>query len=403
MVGITALNFVFFTVYLFFFPTLPFFIEKLGGAKSEVGVLIGVSSLTSLFVRPFVGYLVDSVGRKPLVVAGLVLFSVNALVYNLTPTPMSILPVRVLTGASLATFVTAASTYVADAVPADRRSQALGYYGVANSLAFAVGPALGGIIIHTSALDGLDSFLTGGAGWLSGAKTGELHFTTLFLVAAIVSAVCALFALRLPPDMPSAGAAHPRLRPNELFARAAGFAAAVNFTSSFVFAAMVSFMPLFARDLGMENPGVLFMVYAAALIALRIAVGRVTDSVPRAAFIVPGVLCLAAAMVVLLAATTVPMLFLAAALYGVGAGAFQPALMAYVIDRVQPAERGRALSTFTIGNDLGLSLGSFFLGFVIDASGFRSAFAIAAVIAVIGAAMFFGSYLRERRGTAAMS
>jgi len=60
VVGITLLTFVFMTAYLFFFPTLPFFIEEPGGDKGQIGLLIGVSSLAALLFHPFVGYGLDA-------------------------------------------------------------------------------------------------------------------------------------------------------------------------------------------------------------------------------------------------------------------------------------------------------------------------------------------------------
>ncbi len=70
VIGITLLTFGFMTAYLFFFPTLPFFIEELGGDKGEIGLLIGVSSLAALVFRPFVGYGLDAYGRRPLLIGG---------------------------------------------------------------------------------------------------------------------------------------------------------------------------------------------------------------------------------------------------------------------------------------------------------------------------------------------
>jgi len=46
------------------------------------------------------------------------------------------------------------------------------------------------------------------------------------------------------------------------------------------------------------------------------------------------------------------------------------------------------LSTFTLGNDLGLSVGALLLGVIVDAAGFRTAFATSATIAALGAVLF---------------
>jgi predicted MFS family arabinose efflux permease len=66
-------------------------------------------------------------------------------------------------------------------------------------------------------------------------------------------------------------------------------------------------------------------------------------------------------------------------------------MMALLIDRSDPAQRGRTLSTFTLGNDLGLSIGAVMLGVVVDWYGYRPAFSVAAVMAGLAAALFLAS------------
>jgi MFS family permease len=271
----------------------------------------------------------------------------------------------------------------------------MAYYGMANSLAFAAGPALGGFIIHADFLSTFDGWFTSRAHWLSGAHTGDLHFTTLFLVAALTTLAGAGMALRLGETRPG-GAPVRRIDARHLFATSAAFPALINFTTAFVFAAIVSFLPLFARDHGVSNPGNLFLVYALFVILMRFTLGRWMDRAPRIIFIVPGILLLSACMVTLVLANNALMLYGAMVLYGAGAGTFQPAMMAHLVDRTGPSERGRALSTFTLGNDLGLSLGSFVFGFIAESAGYRTGFGVAAVMAAVGALLFASSWLRER-------
>ncbi len=400
VIRVTFLNFLFFSAYLLFFPTLPFFIEGLGGAKSEIGLLIGISSLASLLVRPFVGYAVDTIGRRPVMLAGLALFVLNALLYNLVQSVAMILPLRLVTGASMAIFVTAASTTIADIAAPSRRGEVMSYYGLANSLAFAVGPALGGFIIHTGWLDSFDRALITRAGWLSGAEVPELHFTSLFLFAAAAGVIGFSVAAAGGETRPAGGPAR-RLSFSQLFSRAGAFPACINFASSFVFASMVTFTPLFARDHGLENAGALFIVYAGMVIVMRLSLGRYMDRFPRSWFIVPGIGALAFSMLTMATASHIPQMFVAAGLYGAGAGTFQPAMMAHLVDQTQPAERGRALSTFTLGNDLGLSIGALLLGVLVDWAGYRPAFFVAGAMAASAALLFFASTRRQRGWKAA--
>jgi MFS family permease len=395
VLSVMIINLVFFSGYLFFFPTLPFFIEKLGGRESEIGLLIGISSLTSLACRPFVGYFVDRSGRRPVLITGMLIFVVNCALYNVVTTPAAILPLRLLTGASLATVITAASTYIADVAPPSQRGQVLSYFALSNAVGFAIGPALGGYIIHADVFNGFDSFFTDRLDWLSGARTGDLNFTTMFIVATLIGLVGTLLAWRIPESKPDTAPPPRRPGPRDLFAREAALPAAVNFATAFSFAGMVTFLPLFARDVGLNNPGSLFIAYAVAVIVMRFTVGPFMDRVSRATVIIPGIGALVATMLVIVATENVFMLFVAASLWGVGTGVFQPAMMAFAVDRTPPAVRGRAMGTFTMGMDLGISLGSLILGIVVEAWGFRPAYTLGAIVVALGLVLFAWSWFRS--------
>jgi MFS family permease len=151
---------------------------------------------------------------------------------------------------------------------------------------------------------------------------------------------------------------------------------------------MVTFMPLFVREEGLGNPGTLFIVYGGGVIIVRIAIGNLIDRVPRAVIVVPGFALLAASMAVFGVATALPLFFVAALLYGLGAGAYQSALMAFMVDRAPAAERGRAMGTFTLGADLGLSAGSVALGFIVEATTFRVGFGVTSIVACTALALF---------------
>jgi len=56
---------------LFLLVTLPIYIVQLGGTESEVGLIIGVFTISAVLLRPFIGVGVDVIGRKSILVAGL--------------------------------------------------------------------------------------------------------------------------------------------------------------------------------------------------------------------------------------------------------------------------------------------------------------------------------------------
>jgi predicted MFS family arabinose efflux permease len=74
--------------------------------------------------------------------------------------------------------------------------------------------------------------------------------------------------------------------------------------------------------------------------------------------------------------------------FGLGFGAFMPALNAYVVDETAPKDRGSALALFTACMDIGITVGSVGLGLVGGYLGYASMFVIGGVIVVMGVLLF---------------
>jgi len=85
----------------------------------------------------------------------------------------------------------------------------------------------------------------------------------------------------------------------------------------------------------------------------------------------------------------------AAALFGTAQGFIFPTLNAYAVDQVEPAQLGRAQTTYNGAFNLGVTLGSLALGPVVHAVGYRPTFAGAAVVAVLALALFAVDSVRK--------
>ncbi len=80
-----------------------------------------------------------------------------------------------------------------------------------------------------------------------------------------------------------------------------------------------------------------------------------------------------------------PGLIAGAAILAVGVSFLTPAFYRVIMSRVEPHQRGAAAGTFSIFVDLGLGGGPMLLGLVATAAGITAAFAVAALLAVVGA------------------
>lgn len=353
------------------FAVLPLFVvEELKGAESQVGLIMGAFAMSALLARPGSGRLVDTWSRK----AGL---SLGALIYCLAPvlyTQAGSVPVmlglRFFHGLGIAAYTTAASVLVADLSPSARCGEAMGYYGIALNLSMAIGPALGAALVR------------------------PLGFTGLFWLAAAL-ALGSLILVRFVRE-PAHAQVHDQTNAERppMFSRAALFPALIAVCMTTTFGAVVSFLPLFVQAHHLGNPGTFFTVYSAALIASRFRAGRWSDRFGRAAVVIPGMVIMGASMVILAYTTSMRGLLYAAVLQGVGFGGVQPAIMALVVDRSTPRDRGAALATLMGAFDVGVGLGAMGLGLLLEYTNFTVMYLCAGGVSLIGAGVFTGVTLR---------
>lgn len=131
-------------------PVLPGLITELTGdsvseAAVDAGWLAVVYSAMQFIFGPIVGNLSDKYGRRPILLATLLAYSVNYALMGLAPTLMWLFIGRLIAGITGASF-SAAYAYIADISSPETRAQNFGLIGMAFGLGFIVGPALGGIL-----------------------------------------------------------------------------------------------------------------------------------------------------------------------------------------------------------------------------------------------------------------
>ncbi len=130
-------------------PFLPMFAERMGVGAGAVGPILAVYSLAQLLCAPLLGRISDRVGRRPIIMLGLLGSSLSYLIYGFADSFALLMLSRAVHGACAAT-VSTAQAYVADTTGESDRAQGMGMIGAAFGLGFVLGPALGGVLGHTS-------------------------------------------------------------------------------------------------------------------------------------------------------------------------------------------------------------------------------------------------------------
>lgn len=128
-------------------PTLPVYINFLGGDEAMAGLVIGIFTVSAVLIRPFAGMALDVYGRKIVYMLGLLVFLISTLAYNWAPTVLALLAIRFIHGFGWGAASTAGGTIAADLIPKKRLGEGMGYYGLASTLSMAVAPTAGLYII----------------------------------------------------------------------------------------------------------------------------------------------------------------------------------------------------------------------------------------------------------------
>ena len=137
----------FFAFYLIM-PILPFYLKEIFNTpNSLIGIILACYTVAALTIRPFAGYLLDAMARKPLYVATYFFFVLFFGGYIVSVSLFMVIIVRALQGLMFGIVTVGGNTVVIDIMPSERRGEGLGYYGLANNIAMAFGPMVG-LFLH---------------------------------------------------------------------------------------------------------------------------------------------------------------------------------------------------------------------------------------------------------------
>jgi multidrug resistance protein len=128
-------------------PLLPYYATQLGGSALVVGILISAFAVAQLAAAPGWGRFSDRYGRRPAILAGLVITAVAYVVFAFAGSVTALLVSRVVQGLGGGT-IGVVQAYVADASAPEQRTKSLGWLSAVTSLGAVAGPAIGSLLVR---------------------------------------------------------------------------------------------------------------------------------------------------------------------------------------------------------------------------------------------------------------
>jgi MFS family permease len=365
-------QFTFSSVYCILIPTLPIYLSTKKSSEAEIGLLIGVFSVSSLILRPFVGRALLRIPERQFMTAGTILYAFSSFAYLFAAPFWPLFIVRILHGMGLALFSTASFTLIANISPAAHRGQSLSYYYLAINIAFVLAPYFGMLLIN------------------------QFNFNILFLFCMILS-LCSLFITTQLSKLQGVPFENPSAKKQSFLSREALPSATMAFMINIVWGAITAFFPLYAVSQGVSNPGIFFGALAFIHVVGRALGGRILDLYSREKVIFPCLIAYIISMFILSFSKTLPMFILVAVIWGIGNTFLYPTLVAYTLDHAGSFP-GPAMGTFTALTDLGAGMGSVIMGIILQLTNYRIMFLCLALTGIINILYFYFVVKKKGRG-----
>src|SRR5699024_8499530 len=335
---ILCANFFVFLGFQMTLPTIPIFVNELGGSDQVVGLIVGIFTFSALLFRPYAGKALATKGRATVYLVGLALFVLSVGTFGFITSMAFLIVMRIVQGVGWGFSTTAAGTIATDLIPPKRRGEGMGYYGLSGNLALAFGPALGLTLADVVTLK------------------------QLFLICAFFGLLAFLLASRVKYKKVNQSPSKTKVARFDVLEKSAVNPSILLFFITLTFGGITSFLPLHAEVNGVGGIQLYFISYAALLMVSRVFAGRIYDQRGDIYVIPPGVVLIFVAMLLLSWLPNTMTMIIAGALYGLGFGSVQPALQAWAVDKAPMNRKGMANATFFSFFDLGVGVGAILFG-----------------------------------------
>jgi MFS family permease len=362
-------------------PILPFLVQEVDVQRQGILLawLLTSYSMAQLVVAPLWGRLSDRIGRRPIILTGLLGSAITFSLFAFTTTYDQYLITRIMQGVFTAASLPTARAYIADITTPELRAKKFGILGAAFGIGFTFGPAIGSLLSR-------EQFLI---------PELPTHATASLFAAGLALINFLLATKRLPETL------HVGLRRNDRwsfnpFANITRYMQFSGVRSLFIlfgitimiFSAFESMFPLFANHvdnrINAQNIGFYFAGIGILIaVAQGMLVGPVVNRFGEINSLRLGILLLIIGYLVLSTAFNLITLFLFLIPLGLGAALVTPTINSALSSRIPEDQQGGVLGLNASVGALGRILGPLYGGFLFDTLIPSAPFLFGAVIMLI--------------------
>ena len=331
--------------------------DELGRGSAGIGIAMGAASLTSIVFSTLSGRFADRRGRRPLLLTGGAVMVACYLALALTPELAGVIAIRLIAGAAEATFVVGAYTVIADIAPESRRGEAMSLVTLASYLGLTIGPVLADLVL------------------------GDGRYTAVWLVTAGLVVISLAMLVTFRETKPQVDLA---ASPGWLPPRGALVPGLLVLVGLLGFGGFVTFAALYARDLGIDRPGLVFALFGGVICIVRAFGRKLPDALGARRTLVLSFVTLAAGLAMIGGWQSTTGLLVGTVVFAAGQALTYPSAVLLAMEATSAAERSATVGTVGAFVDVAIGFGAFTLGGVAAVSGYGGAFLVASLVALSG-------------------
>lgn len=353
--------------------------EQFAANESSGGLAASLFVVGALLARLIAGQSVEKIGRKKMMYSGLIVFFLATIAYFIVESLIVLFIVRLIQGVAFGFANTAMTTTVMAAIPQDRRGEGTGYYSLAPTIATAIGPFLGIFLIANYSFDAI--LIT----------TSICAFLSMILVFFIQIEEAPLTAEERKNI-------HIGIKPSNFFQKEALPIALITLFIGVSYSSVMSFINLYAIEIDLvDAASYFFLVYAVVLFIARPVAGRLLDKKGDNFIMYPSIVLFGIFLLILSQTTTSFMLLASAVILALGYGTYMSSAQAIAAKVSPPKKIGLAMSTYFIGLDFGIGIGPFVLGFVIQATSYKTMYVALGIMTLLLVFVYYIVHGRQAR------
>ncbi len=364
------------------FPFFALYVtRRFGVGMTEAGILLGLLSLAGMVGSVIGGALTDRLGRRKLILFGLVASALSSLTLGSVNRFAWLFPVASLVGLFSEVGGPAHAAMIADILPKEQRQEGFGILRVVGNMAWLVGPTVAGFVAGTS-------------------------FFALFVIDAVMSCIVAvLFYSFMPETKPEAHERHGAERLSQTFrdyrivlrdkAYVAFLVAAV--LMGLVYIQMYNSLSVYLRDNhGIEPQGYGFLLTSSAItvICFQFWTMRIIKTRPQFLMMAVGTLFYLIGFGMFGFVTAYGLFVLAVVIITAGEMIVMPTSQAIAAGFSRTDMRGRYMAVFGLSISVPAAAGPLAAGLVLDHYAPNLLWHFGALLCAISAASFYALHVQ---------